>query len=357
MWRGRNPAPILLRMTGRTRARLFALSLSVVLAGCESIIAAEAARDHPVEGQLVEVEPGRRLHIDCRGEGSPTVVLHAGGDTLGALAWAPVHDRLAQKSRTCAYSRAGILWSDPASGAFEPEEVAHDLHAALKAAGEKPPYVMAGHSRGGLYAMIYAGLYREEIAGLVLADSSHPDQETKFAEAGVATGPYVSPWQEMALALRWTGVMRLGAYPADPMIADRADAYFPKSAAANAREARHRRDILETAGRFRDLQNWPVVVLAREPPELTQRRRIEDAHNAYLLSADGLVSGASVPDAEVVWRRLQADMATWSSRGRLQIVPDSNHAFFFYRPEVIVSAVSEVLAAARVVRRPPQPAG
>ncbi len=344
-------------MTGKAWATCLALPFLVLLAGCESLFAAEASREHPVEGRLVEVEPGRRLQIDCRGEGSPTVVLHAGGDTLGALAWAPVHDQLAAKSRTCAYSRAGVLWSDPAKGAFKPEDVAHDLHAALKAAGEKPPYVMAGHSRGGLYALIYAGLYREEIAGLVLADSSHPDQETKFAEAGVATGPYVSPWQEMALALRWTGVMRMAAYPADPLIAERVDAFFPKSAAANAREARRRGEILETAGRFRDLQNWPVVVLAREPPELTQRRRMEDAHNAYLLSADGLVSGDSVPAAEVVWRRLQADMATWSSRGRLQIVPDSNHAFFFYRPEVIVGAVSEVLAAARVVRRPPQPAG
>jgi hypothetical protein len=59
----------------------------------------------------------------------------------------------------------------------------------------------------------------------------------------------------------------------------------------------------------------------------------------------------------VVWRRLQADLATWSSRARLQIVPESNHAFFFHRPDVVASAVDEVLAASRVVRRRPIPAG
>jgi hypothetical protein len=114
---------------------------------------------------------------------------------------------------------------------------------------------------------------------------------------------------------------------------------------------------METAGRYRDLQNWPVVVLARELPEQTEARRRADAHDDYLLSADGLVAGADTPESEIVWRRLQADLATWSSRGRLEIVPMSNHAFFFNRPEVVARAIEEVLAASRVVRREPPPAG
>ena len=111
------------------------------------------------------------------------------------------------------------------------------------------------------------------------------------------------------------------------------------------------------AGKHRDLQNWPVVVLARELPQQTQARRRADAHDAYLLSADGLVAGSDTPESEIVWRRLQADLATWSSRGRLQIVPESNHAFFFHRPDMVAAAVDEVLAASRVVRRRPAPAG
>ena len=334
------------------RAAPLAAALLAV-SSCETVMQAQATRDFPATGELVELEDNRRLHLDCRGQGEPTVVFQSGGDVLGALGWSPVHDEIASFTRTCAYSRAGMLWSDPARGPFDPREVADDLHEALTSAGESGRYVLVGHSRGGLYNMIYAGLYQDEIAGLVFADSSHPDQEASFADAGIPLGDYVSPGQELSLALRWTGLMRLVEYPADPSIAAEVDAFYPKSAAANAREARQRHATLEMAGKFRDLRNWPVVVLAREPAELTLARQREDSRNAYLLSADGLVTGRDIPAGEIVWRRLQADLATWSSRARLQVVPESGHAFFFHKPDVIVSAVREVVTAARVVHRKP----
>ncbi|MDZ4760239.1 MAG: alpha/beta hydrolase [Alphaproteobacteria bacterium] len=345
-------------MIRRKRAMLLAVFLCSLASGCESLIAAEAERRFPVEGQMVDVGGGRQIQIDCRGAGAPTVVFQSGGDMIGSLAWAPVHDRIAEGARTCAYSRAGILWSDPDEGQFMPEDVARDLHAALGAAGERPPYVLVAHSRGGLYNLIFAGLYGEEIAGLVFADASHPDQEAYLSFAGHSTGGYVSAGQEVALALKWTGLMRLSPYPADPSIADRVRAFYPKSAQANAREARRRGETLAVAGKYRDLRNWPVVVLARELPEQTRARENLDARNAYLLARDGRDPDLiDAPEDEIVWRRLQANLSTWSSRGRLEIVPNSNHAFFFFRPDVIVDAVNEVLAATRVVRREAPPAG
>ena len=335
----------------RVMAAAIALVCLPALVACETFFEAEAVRDHPVAGKLIDIG-GRRIQIDCRGAGGPTVVFQSGGDMLGSLGWQPVMEKVSAKARACAYSRADILWSDPAHGKFEPEEVARDLHAALEAAGEKPPYVMVAHSRGGLYNMIFAGLYKDEIAGMVFADSSHPDQEARFREAGLPVGEYVTSTQELGLAFKWTGLMRLSDYPTDPSIAAEVNAFYPKSAEANAREARERSKTMEVAGLYRDLQNWPLVVLARELPEQTQARKRADAHDAYLLSADGLVAGSDTPESEVVWRRLQADLATWSSRGRLQIVPDSNHAFFFHRPDMVAAAIDEVLAAARVVRRP-----
>ena len=339
------------------RAKLIAIAMPFMalacmpaLSACETFFEAEAVRANPVEGKLVDIG-GRRIQVDCRGEGGPTVVFQSGGDVMGSLGWHPVMERVSTNARACAYSRAGILWSDPATGNFEPEEVARDLHAALEAAGEKPPYVLVAHSRGGLYNLIFAGLYRNEIAGMVFADSSHPDQEARFREEGLPTGEYVSPAQELGLAFKWTGLMRLSNYPADPSISEQVKAFYPKSAEANAREARQRSHTMEVAGRYRDLQNWPVVVLARELPEQTQARKRLDDHDADLLSADGLAAGIDTPKAEVIWRQLQADLATWSSRGRLQIVPNSNHAFFFHRPDIVASAIDEVLAASRVVRR------
>jgi pimeloyl-ACP methyl ester carboxylesterase len=346
----------------RTRQRIArasglaaAAAAILTLSACESFYEAQALREHPAPGQLVDVGDGRRIQIDCRGTGSPTIVFQSGGDLMGSLGWQPVMERVSAKSRACAYSRAGILWSDPATGAFKPEEVADDLHAALKAAGEDGPYLLVSHSRGGLYSMIFAGRYRPEIAGLVFVDSSHPDQEVRFREAGLPVNEYVSPAQEMALAFRWTGLMRANPYPADPSIAPQVNAFYPKSAEANAREARSRSATMEMAGLYRDLLDWPVVVLARELPEQTQARRRADDHDAYLLSADGLVAGADTPESEIVWRQLQADIASWSSRARLQIVPNSNHAFFYHKPEAVAAAIEEVLAASRVVRRPPQP--
>jgi pimeloyl-ACP methyl ester carboxylesterase len=212
--------------------------------------------------------------------------------------------------------------------------------------------VLVGHSRGGLYNMIYAGMYKDEVAGLVFADSSHPDQETRFRDAGVSPGEYVSFGQEVGLAFKWTGLMRLAPYPTDPSIEADVKAFFPKSAEGNAREARQRGKTLEVAGRYRDLINWPVVVLARELPEQTVARREADLREAELLSPDGLDPSVRAPVNEVVWRKLQADIATWSSKGRLQIVPESNHAFFFFKPDVVAGAVGEVLAAVRVQRRP-----
>ena len=349
-----------IRCSPQTRiavAMFAALAAAPLLSACETLFEAQAKREHPAPGKLVDVGNGRHIQIDCRGAGSPTIIFQSGGDLMGSLAWTPVMDKAAEKSRACAYSRAGILWSDPARGTFDPQEVAHDLHAALKASGENGPYLLVSHSRGGLYSLIFAGLYRDAIAGLVFADSSHPDQERRFREAGLTVGDYVTPAQEVALAFKWTGLMRLSAYPADPAIASDVNAFYPKSAEANAREARARSATMEEAGKYRDLQNWPVIVLARELPEQTQARKRADAHDAYLLSADGLVAGSDTPESEVVWRQLQADLATWSSRARLEIVPESNHAFFFYKPDVVVRAIDEVLAASRVVRRPLPPAG
>src|SRR6185503_19472702 len=206
------------RRAARWAIRAIALPCILLSAGCESLLAAEAAKEHPVQGKLVDVGQGRRIQIDCRGEEGPTVVFQSGGDVLGSTGWGPVLGKVSTHARACAYSRAGIMWSDPPNGAFDPEEVARDLHTALQAAGEKPPYVLVAHSRGGLYNMIFAGLYRDEIAGLVFADSSHPDQDEKFREAGLPAAEYVTPAQELGLAFRWTGLMRLSQYPTDPSI-------------------------------------------------------------------------------------------------------------------------------------------
>jgi hypothetical protein len=103
-----------------------------------------AIRDFPAPGHLVDIG-GRKIQMDCRGVGTPTVVFELGFGLFGSLSWAKVQDEVVKFTRACAYSRAGIIWSDDKDGPHDGEGVARDLHGALAAAGESGPFVLTGH--------------------------------------------------------------------------------------------------------------------------------------------------------------------------------------------------------------------
>lgn len=121
---------------------------------------------------------GRSLYLDCRGIGSPTVVLEAGSGGDSAT-WAAVHDELATTTRTCAYDRAGRGRSDPRPR-HTLADAAADLDALLAAAGESGRYVVVGHSLGGAYARVFAAAHQGEVVGLVLVDSFDADLESRL---------------------------------------------------------------------------------------------------------------------------------------------------------------------------------
>jgi pimeloyl-ACP methyl ester carboxylesterase len=118
---------------------------------------------------------GRSLYLDCRGKGTPTVILEAGSGSDSGT-WAAVHDQLATTTRTCAYDRTGRGRSD-ARPRHTLAEAAADLRALLNAADEPGPYVMVGHSLGGAYCRVFAATYRDDVTGVVLVDAFNPDLE------------------------------------------------------------------------------------------------------------------------------------------------------------------------------------
>ncbi len=154
------------------------LALASVGATYANIAFASEEVNDATPGKLYDVG-GHRLHLDCHGDGSPTVVLSNG---LGGLTagWARITGPVAETTRICAYDRAGQGWSDEADSPQDWIQTADDLHELLAAAGEQGPYVIAGHSTGGTFAMTYAARYSEQVAGLVLLDSSSPEQFTRL---------------------------------------------------------------------------------------------------------------------------------------------------------------------------------
>ena len=126
------------------------------------------------QGRVVDVG-GRSMYLDCRGEGSPTVVFVSGaGD--GAGGWTSVHDDIAATTRACTYDRPGRGASDP-RGRHTLADAATDLRAMLSAAGEPGPFVVVGHSLGVDHTRVFADAYRDEVAGLVFVDGFTPDLE------------------------------------------------------------------------------------------------------------------------------------------------------------------------------------
>src|SRR6267142_300678 len=126
---------------------------------------------YPPPGQLIDIG-GRKLHLNCSGEGSPTVILVAGGGAF-SIDWALVQPTVAENTRVCSYDQAGLGWSDSGPADETVEQTISDLHGLLRAAGEKEPYLLVGASIAGIYIQAYQRAFPKEVAGLVFTNSSN----------------------------------------------------------------------------------------------------------------------------------------------------------------------------------------
>src|SRR5271169_1801434 len=126
-------------------------------------------------GRPVDVG-GHSLNIDCSGSGSPAVILESGGGGYGGYGWRVVQSEVAKFTTVCWYDRAGEGWSDPMPTARNSASIVHDLNELLQRTPVAGPYVLVGHSIGGEYVRVFAAKFPSEVAGVVLVDSTHPDQ-------------------------------------------------------------------------------------------------------------------------------------------------------------------------------------
>ena len=193
---------------------LVALLVALVIGAIYQTIATELDQRaaFPAPGEMVDVGE-HRLHMNCIGQGNPTVVLDAGWGYTSVEWSAWVQPEVANHTRVCAYDRAGMGWSEPGPGSPNATRTTAELHALLQDADEEGPFVLVGHSLAGLYSRIYADRYPEEVAGMVLVDSSHPDQ---FEGSGAAQ-TVNRVVRVLGPLLAWTGIPRVfKLYPSNP---------------------------------------------------------------------------------------------------------------------------------------------
>ena len=320
---------------------LVAVSLAITGALYQMIGRWRDAQRFRQRGHLVQVG-SIRMNIDCSGHGSPTVILESGSGGP-SIDWLMVQPEVAKFARVCSYDRAGYGRSDSGPEPRSSLQIARELKQLLQAAGEKGPYVLVGHSMGGYDIRVYTGLYPSDVAGVVLVDASHEDQEVRAPES-------IRRWQQdyrkhpgwkklkyfFQFHLGWARLMAYGDAPEFWPKAFREEEAFltlpTKHQFATIDEDR----VFSTlsAAEVRNAGNLgdrPLIVLTATrqddiPPEIPP----QDAKAE-----------------EDLWvHQLQAELSRLSTRGR-QVVVDSSHEMPTEHPEVVISAIHEVWLATR----------
>lgn len=320
------PQPSLFRRIARG---LLVLVLILAATGFlyENISEARNRRFNPMLGKRFDVG-GYKMHIYCTGEGSPTVILDSGlGDSY--VSWLGAQPQIARFTRVCSYDRAGLGYSDPSPQPRTSKVMAEELHTLLQAAGIAPPYVLVGHSMGGYNVRLYASLYRNEVAGMVLVDASHPDQENRFPPE---LRSLEASWQREAEFLAYTtpfGIPRLlGLCDEDP-VCRAADCNF-HSAREGLEEMKALTQSASETAAAGSLGDLPLAVLSHDPDKPSSE-----------LPAD-----LAKPTNEA-WEKMQEELAHLSSRGTQTIAKNSAHYIQIDRPDLVVEAVHTVLDQAR----------
>lgn len=257
----------------RSRSRpLLVYPLLAVLAlasvgGAYQVLGARAdAKAYPMRGQLVDIG-GRSLHLRCTGTGTPTVLLQPGaGEFSSNMGW--IAPAVARQTKVCVYDRAGRGWSEPADSPQDGAALVADLHALLARADIRGPYVLAGHSFGGLYTLAFAAQYPDEVVGMVLLDSTAPKPAVNPTTRKVA-GSYdvISHLSAMVATSGEVGLSRLYAHveagTLPPRSRDEIRASIAKADTVKSTidEYVQANTAMEQAAQLTDFGSKPLVVL------------------------------------------------------------------------------------------------
>lgn len=329
------------------------------------LLAPEVAAQYTRPHELIDIG-GRRLNLFCTGSGPRTVLFDAGGSDWSVI-WALVQPAIAAKARACTYDRAGLGYSDPAKGTRAPIEIVEDMRALIKAAGLTRPVVLVGHSLGGFNMKLYAALYPDDVAGLVLLDPAEDrtDARTRAlvrsrlgAQAAIRSELLDTNWLRRSIARYADCAAAARDKPMDaasPLYRSCTDparpALGPAIAAERARiqvtAAYQQAQASEFANSVygNDDQDEAYAALFR-PGLFGDRPLIVLTHGNHDASdpADAADFAAQIA--------MHCETAGLSRQGELRVVDRSDHYIELDRPDAVIQAIHDVLAATGAGQKP-----
>ena len=322
-------------MVRSTKIIAVVLVVSLAMLSLWNVIIAKWAHAHnPVPGAFYRVN-GRQMHIYCSGEGSPTVVIEAAA-SASWLAWQGVQTRLSKVTRVCTYDRSGHGWSEHRSGPRDAEAIVSELHSLLNEADVQRPLVLVGHSAGGLYVREYAREFPTEVTGVVLIDSSAPQQidelpgwRADYEKSRRDFGRQLL-WQRLMV---WSGLERLmGRCHDQPSkelqyLAEQYDALMcrPAYVGGDDSEFTDFETTCKQAGRLTTFGEKPLLVLSRDTEQESK--------------------GASRQTiaAEKVWDREQEQSKSLSSLSWRVVAKRSGHGVQHDRLDVVLLEITRLI--------------
>lgn len=304
----------------------------------EFIASSSAKEDYPPPGKLINV--GKyNLHLHKQGQGAPTIIFESGSGAPSSY-WKEIAEKLSPNATVITYDRAGYSWSDEHVTERTGENIVEELHTALEKADMEKPYILVGHSIGGLYTRLFAQNYSSDVAGMVLLDARSENFSKRsdylLEEAGLNPESFGTTPVNLVKALKTTGLLRifkkpiLGTYFNNEEELDQAVNLMFTTKMQNAiQEENEKLYLVEEQVQNQELDNIPLTVIAKGiRSDLTGMGLSKAASEKY----------------EDIWREEQEKLASLSSNSKFLVAMKSGHDIAINEPQLVVNEINEMIA-------------
>lgn len=311
-------------------------------------ISAAEASAYP--GELMKIGGGRRINLRCSGQGAPTILLE-GGYAATSLAWWKIQPELSRRYRVCAYDRAGYGFSDPGPEPRDGAAVARDFDRALRAARIQGPFIVVGHSAGGLYARLFYNRRPRDVVGMVLVETSVEQQDDRFAGQFGPRAASLEGMRNQAVACEAAASRRQLPSEKAELVSCVAKPRADQPATVNAaRQAEGMR-----ASMWKTQISELDSLWGRTSDQVSLGRASYGDLPLIVLTAGDAFAEVPEPARSAVralWSDLHAEVAARSTRGEVRLIPGATHMMIIDKPEAVIAAVDDVVAQRKSVSRP-----